>query len=122
MHDLAPIVLFICCGLTLFGIVYMRSRENMALIERNINPRKDYEAMPKPFTTVKYALLLMGAGFGLFLGLIITYFLDRSMAGREDNPGIYFALIAFFGGLGLLISYQMERKYLDGKEAKKEVE
>jgi hypothetical protein len=28
----------------------------------------------------------------------------------EENPSIYFALIAIFGGLGLVLSYRIEKK------------
>jgi hypothetical protein len=98
-----------------FGVVYIRSRENMALIERGINPRQT-GGQPKPFISLKYGLLLLGSG----LGLLVAYLLDGMMdhtkvtpAGtsyQSDQPTIYFALVAIGGGLGLVISYWIEKK------------
>ena len=103
-----------------FGIMYMRSRENMALIERGINPRQG-NVRSQPFVNLKYGLLLCGAG----LGLLSAFLIDRSISHgilnpdenfTKHNPAIYFALIAIGGGLGLIISYLIEKKYwLDKK-------
>jgi len=102
-----------------FGIFYIRNRENMALIERGINPRIQQKALPRPFGNLKYGLLILGAG----LGLLAAFALDISITHPsrtvgdytypEDYPQIYFALIAIGGGLGLVLSYMIERKYYD---------
>jgi hypothetical protein len=97
----------------LFGIVYLWRRERMGMIERGMNPRID---LPKPHSNLKWGLLLIGAGLGLF----IAYLLDRTAfrSSEDDNVAIYFALIAIFGGLGLYVSYVMDMKYLSGRENK----
>ena len=94
----------------IFGAVYLWRRERMAMIERGMNPRID---LPKPHSTLRIGLLLIGAGLGLF----IAYLLDRTVFSHseDDNVAIYFALIAIFGGLGLYISYTMDMKYLSNK-------
>ena len=85
-----------------FGIVYLRTRENMALIERGKDPRS-----ARPYRTLKTGLLFLGAGIGLLIANII----DRNFPqGHDENAPIYFALIAIGGGLGLLASYSMEKK------------
>ncbi len=94
-----------------FGIFYIRNRENMALIERGINPRVT-DARPKHFINLKWGLLLCGAG----LGLLIAYFVDintRMILATDSskNPVVYFSLIAIGGGVGLISSYFIERKY-----------
>lgn len=106
-----------------FGIVYMRNKENMALIERGINPRTG-DPRPKHFVNLKWGLLLAGAG----LGLLFAFFIDQNTAhwvmtaaGKEykgDNPAVYFSLIALGGGLGLIISYFIEKKHWADKEKK----
>jgi hypothetical protein len=100
-----------------FGIFYIRNKENMALIERGINPRKD-RATPQPFISLKYGLMLCGVGTGLFLAFLTDEFLVNHKAvtpGGEmynrDFPQIYFAMIAIFGGLGLMLSYMVEKKH-----------
>ncbi|HEX4850500.1 MAG TPA: DUF6249 domain-containing protein [Puia sp.] len=89
----------------IFGIVYLRKRENLAMIEKGMNPKID---RPVPYTNLKWGLLLVGAGLGLFL----AYMLDRYVMKDMDNPAIYFALIAIGGGSGLIGSYRVEKKEL----------
>ncbi|MDB5123712.1 MAG: hypothetical protein JWP94_1841 [Mucilaginibacter sp.] len=108
---LVPIALFAM----VFGIVYLAKRERMAMIERGMDPRR-YKPQSAPFVNLKWGLLLMGAGLGLFL----AYVLDRSVFNHfgahdfeDGNPAIYFALIAIFGGGGLVLSYRIEKKESD---------
>ncbi|MDP9048422.1 MAG: hypothetical protein M3N14_09815 [Bacteroidota bacterium] len=108
---LVPIAMFAM----IFGIVYLAKRERLAMIERGMDPRR-YKPQSAPFVNLKWGLLLMGAGLGLFL----AYVLDRSVfnhMGAHDfedgNPAIYFALIAIFGGGGLVLSYRIEKKEND---------
>ncbi|HEY4198390.1 MAG TPA: DUF6249 domain-containing protein [Mucilaginibacter sp.] len=95
----------------IFGIVYLYKRERMSMIERGMDPRR-YKPQSAPYQTLKWGLLLIGAGLGLFL----AYTLDRTVFSRteDDNVAIYFALIAIFGGLGLFASFRIEKKELPG--------
>jgi len=103
----------------IFGIVYIRNRENMALIERGINPRIQRKTLPRPFGSLKYGLLILGAGLGLILAFLVDFNLKHeahTLNGSvyyEDYPQVYFALVAICGGLGLVVSYLIERKYYD---------
>jgi H+/Cl- antiporter ClcA len=101
---LVPITLFAGGFAMIFGIVYLRTRENMAMIEKGMNP-KQWANRPAPFKSLKTGLLFLGAGIGLF----IAYLLDHYMSG-DDHEAIYFALIAIGGGLGLIGSYAVEKK------------
>lgn len=95
----------------IFGIVYLYKKENLAMIEKGMNP-KIYR--PAPYTTLKYGLLLVGSG----LGLLLAYLIDIASVtiDGEENASIYFALIAIFGGLGLVTSYRIEKKEVLDKE------
>lgn len=94
---------------TVFGFIFLRTKENMALIEKGINPRKNYGG-PKPYAYMKYALLLVGAGVGLALAYTLDELVFHSMTGEgRENPAIYFSLIAIGGGLGLYRAYKMEK-------------
>ncbi len=103
------------------GIVYLRSRENMAMIEKGMNPRQSSRSTPKPFISLKYGLLLMGMGLGLFIARMIDVNTRHKIMTTngdfyyEDNPAVYFALIGLGGGLGLVISYLIEKKHLIDK-------
>ena len=88
----------------IFGIIYLKTRENMAMIEKGMNP-KQYANRPAPYRSLKMGLLLMGAGLGLF----IAYLVDYNMRSNEPEA-IYFSLIAIGGGVGLVGSYLIEKK------------
>lgn len=103
----------------IFGIAYLKTRENLAMVEKGMNPKQQV-TRPAPFKSLKLGLLLMGSG----LGLLVAYLIDmntnlnmnRDFTGgfphHNDNPSLYFALIAIGGGLGLITSYAIERKHL----------
>src|SRR4028119_579078 len=114
MHDLAlliPILVPLGFFAMVFGIVYMMKRENMAMIEKGMNP-KQFANRPQPYTNLKYGLLLVGSG----LGLVLAYMLDQYLVTDKDNEAIYFALIAIGGGFGLIGSYRIEKRELLDKD------
>jgi len=102
---LIPILVPLGMFAMIFGIVYLYKRERMAMIERGMDPRR-YKPQSAPYQNLKWGLLLIGAG----LGLCLAYILDRSIFQDNDNPAMYFGLIAIFGGIGLFISFLMEKK------------
>jgi O-antigen ligase len=103
---LIPIIMFAGGFAMIFGIVYLRTKENLAMVEKGMNP-KDKLNRPAPFRSLKWGLLLLGAG----LGLLIAFFVDMNLPYRIEPAGIYFALIAMGGGLGLIGSYFVEKKH-----------
>jgi len=120
MDNMDTANLGILCGIIIslgffgmiFGIVYLYKRERMAMIERGMDPRR-YKPQSAPYQNLKWGLLLIGAGLGLFLAFIM----DRTIfeSSRYENEAIYFALIAICGGLGLFTSYHIEKKELRNK-------
>ena len=115
-HNLAiliPILVPISMFAMVFGIVYLRNRERMAMIERGMDPRLNKPKSTGYNTyTLTWGLLLMGAGIGLFLAYLLDHAVFKAMS-EEDNPAIYFALIAIFGGAGLFLSYRIEKGHVD---------
>ena len=99
---------------TLFGIRYLRNKENMALIEKGINPNLQ-DNRPAPYRSLKTGLLFVGAGIGLFLAFLLdAYVFPES----DKNVSLYFSLIAIGGGIGLISSYWIEKKDFVDKEAR----
>ncbi|HEY8896607.1 MAG TPA: DUF6249 domain-containing protein [Niastella sp.] len=90
-----------------FGIVYLQKRENLAMIEKGLNPRVKINR-PAPYANLKWGLLLFGAG----LGLALSYFITQYMLHDFENPALWFAFIAMGGGAGLIYSYRIEKKEL----------
>ena len=118
---LVPIVMFAGGFAMVFGIVYMKTRQNTAMIEKGMNP-KEFANRPTPYRNLKWGLLLVGSGIGLFLAYLLdNYVLNKAVQNGFYDSGrnvpIYFALIGIGGGLGLIGSYRIEKKeLLDKKE------
>ena len=115
---LVPITLFIGTFAMVFGIRYLSNKEKMAMIERGIDPGI-HKATPKPFLSLKFGLLLVGLG----IGLLVALFTVRGVFGSEmteaevgQSVAIYFGCIGIFGGLGLITSYFVEKKWLDKQD------
>ncbi|MCY1510991.1 hypothetical protein D9M68_453840 [compost metagenome] len=119
MGELVAISFFIGAFLMVFGIRYLANKEKMAMIERGIDPGTQ-KATPKPFLSLKFGLLLVGLG----VGLLVAMFTVNAMFGQQDaftnvhnseEVAIYFGCLGIFGGLGLIISYFVEKKWLDAQ-------
>jgi hypothetical protein len=104
---LIPILVPITFFTMVFGLVYLKSRENLSMIEKGMNP-KEFANRPAPYRNLKNGLLLLGAG----IGLALAYFLTQYVLHDEENPALWFALIGIGGGLGLIASYRIEKKEL----------
>ena len=104
---LIPILVPLSFFAMVFGLVYIRSRENMSMIEKGLNP-KEFANRPAPYRNLKNGLLLLGSGIGLALAYIITQYVLHD----EENPALWFALIGIGGGLGLITSYRIEKREL----------
>ena len=104
---LIPILVPLSFFAMVFGLVYIKSRENMSMIEKGLNP-KEFANRPAPYRNLKNGLLLLGSGIGLALAYIITQYVLHD----EDNLALWFALIGIGGGLGLITSYRIEKREL----------
>src|SRR6201985_2746678 len=109
----------------IFGNRYIRTRENMSMIEKGLDPKiKPERPRPAPFRSLKWGLLLVGAGLGLFLAYLLDntilyhvgHYISRYGGGEYEingaNVSLYFAFIAVGGGMGLITSYRIEKKEL----------
>ena len=110
MEFLIPILLGLGLFAAIFGIRYLQNKENMLMIQNGMDPGIRRPVGPS-FTALKAGLLLIGSGLGLFLAFVLdNTILNFKQRIDEDNPAIYFSLIAIFGGLGLFISHLIEKK------------
>jgi len=112
MEELIPITLFLGAFAMVFGIRYLSNKEKMAMIERGIDPgiRQIRQSAPKPFLSLKFGLLFVGLGIGILLALFAV--LQNHME-PEESTAVYLGCISIFGGLGLIVSYVIEKKWLD---------
>lgn len=119
MFFLFAIITSVAVAATIFAIRYLRNKENMALIEKGINPRNEeaQKARPRPFASLRIGLPLLGAGLGLFLASLID--LNTVNMYGDKVTGIYFGLITMFCGLGFYLSYRIEMKWWKEDEMRK---
>lgn len=100
----------------IFGIIFVvfsaRNRERMAMIEKGVSP-KDFmterSGKPNAYGILKWGLLLVGIGLGLFIGSLLETYTEI-----QEEPA-YFAAALFFGGLGLVLAFLISKK-ADEKE------
>jgi hypothetical protein len=101
-----PIVAMVTTFGSIFGILYVaimtRNKERLALIEKGLDATI-FEHKPRKFIVLKWALLFIGCGVGVFLGALIA------SAGFQPEAA-YFGMILLFGGVGLLAAHLIERK------------
>lgn len=104
--------------LMIFGIFYLflstRNKERLALIEKGVDARifikgKSATNNIGKIIILNLALLLMGIGIGVFIGLILSTFT------LMDNGAAYSATIFTMAGVGLFIGFYMTKK-LDQEE------
>jgi NADH:ubiquinone oxidoreductase subunit 3 (subunit A) len=116
MALLIPMVVTTAMFAMVFGIFYLGNREKMAMIESGMDPRSNKEAKPINRNYVlTWGLLLVGAGVGLFLAFCLDYSMPTSKT-QDIIAGLYFSLIAIFGGTGLFVAYLIEKKDNKKKE------
>ena len=88
------------------AVIYLRkftNQERMSMIEKGINPADMVVRNSQPIWPLRFALLFIGAGLGLFAG----YFLDMAFDMEEVA---YFSMLFIFGGSGLGLSYIIESR------------
>jgi hypothetical protein len=117
---LIPITMFVCGFAMVFGIVYLKTRENLAMVEKGLNP-KDKVNRPAPFRSLRTGLFLTGSGLGLFIAYMIEMFVLRPSTYYYGHvPFLFISLVGVGGGIGLIISYVMEKKHWLDKEGTNE--
>ncbi|WP_275316355.1 DUF6249 domain-containing protein [Tenacibaculum bernardetii] len=107
-------VVFMFLFAIIFGIFYLfystRNKERLALIEKGVDAKIFMQGERKKSTLtgriiiLNLALLLMGIGLGIFLGLII----DTYTSINED--AVYPAMIFLMAGVGLFAGFNITKK------------
>ncbi len=128
-----PIIAITTICTTVFGLYYLRNKENMALIEKGMNPRTSSPEEPRRFSALKYGLMFAGGGLGLAIAFLIEWAIAKSyqvevpyyesdtvqglrtITRTEDFPQLYFAFIILGAGIGLVSAYIIMRKELKDK-------
>jgi len=96
---LVPIAAFALTFGVIFIIFTARNRERMAMIESGVNPKDFMRGRPNVYGILKWALLLVGVGIGIFIGSLLETYTELA-----EEPA-YFGPILLFGGLGLFVAF-----------------
>jgi hypothetical protein len=106
---LVPIATFIMVFGIIFVVISARNRERMAMIEKGVNPKDFISGRPGVYGIIKWALLLVGIGLGLFLGSLLGTYTEL------PEEAAYFACALFFGGIGLAVAFLITKKAGENK-------
>jgi len=77
--------------------------EKMAMIEKGMTLPQKQSTNVNPTSALRWGCLFVGVGLGIFVANMIA-------SVKQDNKALYPALIMFFGGAGLLVSYYIQLK------------
>lgn len=103
-ETLVPIAAFIAIFGIVFVVITARNREKMALIEKGADPKDYMRGKPNVYSILKWALLLVGVGIGVFIGSLLETYTELT------EEASYFGPILLFGGLGLLVAFLITKK------------
>lgn len=127
MNDLAPMVV---CAIFVYGVyrlfeLFVRRKERMAIIDKMLSNPIDPSILSKQFSLplfpknnnvswpIRIGLLLVGLGIGAIIASIvdINIRLTEEPDWQMNNAisSFYFACIATFGGIGLVIAYFIDK-------------
>ncbi len=100
-----PAITFLSITLIIIFIRKYINDERMAMIEKGLTKKDFFDQTMELslFTTLRIALLLVGAGVGLFFANILDGMFQEPVAA-------YFSMLLIFGGGGLVASYFMFNK------------
>ena len=108
---LMAIVLFFFSVAAIWGAyIFTRHRERVMMIEKGLSSEEiksiyQRSGQARPLSALKWGIILVSVGLALVASLIATEVL-------LVDEAIYPALIALFGGLGLVLFYRIARNIL----------
>lgn len=115
---LIPIFLFGGIAVVMYKYYDGRHRERMAMIEKGVNPAEFKGASwiqalkVNPLASLKWGLLALFVGIGVFVGRIVTLQYDM-------HDAAYLASMLVFGGIALIIFYAIASRKLKKEEEAK---
>lgn len=99
---IVPMAFFLFSGVVLWKYFETRHKERMAIIERGENPlensKKSWWIFHNPLNNLKWGILALGIGLGVFIGLQLSEL-------YRWNDDFISAFILIFGGCALIIFY-----------------
>ena len=113
MDNFIPIFLFAVIGTAVCFWLVTRHRERMSIIDKGV-AADDIKALYQtswkiqPLSSLKWGLILVFLGAGLFIGVRL-----KETAGMSD--GVTVATVAICGGIGLVVFYLLARRHAESR-------
>jgi hypothetical protein len=104
-----PIFLFGAIALVSYKFIEARNKERMAMIEKGIsaellNPGGNRRPQSHPLSTLKWGLLALFIGVGIFVGNYLTQVL------MMEEEAAFFGSVFLAGGIALVLHYFIAAK------------
>lgn len=106
MGPLTGITITLIIGLVVASYFYFRSRERQMMIEKGLSPEQItelFKSKRNPYTWLKLGMVIIGAGLGIGLGVIIN---DIGM-----SDGFIPLFIITLTGVGFVAAFFVSRKF-----------
>lgn len=100
---------FVCILLGWFFYIQARTKERMALIEKNADLSEIFKLREFRFPWLKLGIVFMGVGFGFCLSLWLIVSSSLETVGQGGQEMMILGFMLFFGGLGLVIAHFMDK-------------
>jgi len=106
---LIPLVFFFVIAAIWGSYILTRHKERITMLDKGLKPEDikllyEKSAMQvNPYSSLKWGIVFVAIGLAVIIGMVLrnTTYVDE---------GIYPALIALFGGAGLIVFYAVARK------------
>jgi hypothetical protein len=102
LTSLTWILLTLSAFALIYGVRYLKNKENMALIEKN----QDITRSGNKSILLMIGISLISISLGFVLGLILT----NSVLEAQNAAVVYMVSIVFTGGIGTIVSYYLNQK------------
>ena len=114
MLELTPIFSLAIIFGAIIILVYLgiRKKERMAMLERGLDASVFLAPQKKGAPALKYGTLLIGVALGILLGKILA----QTEAFMYEEEAAYFSMIFLFGGISLVVSHFLERKFKNDED------
>lgn len=91
----------------IFTLIYVllmtRYKERMALMEKGLSPKEFNNKNAALSATLRFGLLMIGISIGIMLGNFVSRYFD------VPRNAAFIAMMFLFGGIGLVVSYLIEK-------------
>jgi len=106
--------LFAAAFFAWYYFLQARTKERTLLIEKGADASNFYGKKPDRkgfcFPWLKFGLLLVGISLGITLATILVSLPSLQYKLQDMEPGVFFGLIMFFGGISMIVAHITDKK------------